>query len=196
MHHVTCDHVVLRSPLVLSYIPKLHFSFSAIMTSSLAPRFFRNLFNLQHVFTSNSRLFNVQPAVWSSSSAFLSIPEPHQGWRPRLQTAGLHTSSCRLLTKKSPQEALDGPRKWPAYNTIVLPPQTPMEPRRAAQCFHHRTQIRHSQLKLWYAAQMIRGLSIDDALNQLTFNSKKGESIFFPSRVEVSQPKSIDHLIA
>lgn len=86
--------------------------------------------------------------------------------------------------KRSDQFNLDGPNEdqplsrkfdWiEHYDYVKLPPQAPDEERRAAQCFHMRAQIRYSPDKMWYVAQMIRGLSIDEAIKQLSFNPKKG----------------------
>lgn len=37
-----------------------------------------------------------------------------------------------------------------------------------------RANIKYSPFKMWYVASMIRGMSIDEALKQLTFVNKKG----------------------
>lgn len=91
---------------------------------------------------------------------------------------GLHTTTSSLKSYKSsmktPGEAMDQPKKWNAYNKVLLPPQQPVETRRPAQVFHQRTQIRGSTLRMWYAASAIRGMSIDDALDYCTFSTKKG----------------------
>lgn len=87
----------------------------------------------------------------------------------------IHSSAVCPSKYKSVIETMEGPKKWLAYNDVVLPPQAPGEPRRAAQVFHMRTQIRYSDHHMWYCAHMIRGLSIDEALAQLSFNGQKGE---------------------
>lgn len=37
-----------------------------------------------------------------------------------------------------------------------------------------RTNIKYSPFKMWYVASMIRGMTIDEALKQLSFVNKKG----------------------
>ena len=89
---------------------------------------------------------------------------------------GFQTTSQSLgkSNSKSPGEAMDQPKKWTAYNKVLLPPQQPTESRRPAQVFHQRTMIRGSNLRMWYAAQAIRGMSIDDALDYCRFSNFKG----------------------
>jgi hypothetical protein len=40
-----------------------------------------------------------------------------------------------------------------------------------------RLHIKYSHKKLWYPAFLVRGLSIDEAIKQLSFNRLKGASI-------------------
>lgn len=37
-----------------------------------------------------------------------------------------------------------------------------------------RTNIKYSPFKMWYVASMIRGMSVDEAIKQLSFVNKKG----------------------
>lgn len=39
---------------------------------------------------------------------------------------------------------------------------------------HMKTNLKYSYKKMWYIAVLVRGLSIDDALNQLKFIHRKG----------------------
>lgn len=66
------------------------------------------------------------------------------------------------------------PRKWPKQNEIVYPIQKPDEPRRAAWVCHYRTNIKYSPKKMWYIACLVRGMSVDEAIKQLSFISRKG----------------------
>lgn len=59
------------------------------------------------------------------------------------------------------------------YNKVKLPPQKPDEPRRAAQAFHMRAQIRGNLDRAWYSANLIRGLTIDEAIKQLSQSKRK-----------------------
>merc|ERR1712142_879647 len=64
--------------------------------------------------------------------------------------------------------------QWDRYNKIVYPPTEPGEDVRPAEITHSRQNIKYSPLKLWYIACMIRGMSIDEALKQLSFYKRKG----------------------
>lgn len=67
-----------------------------------------------------------------------------------------------------------GPKKWPAYNEKIYPPQAPEEERRPAYVCHMRTNIKYSPWKMWYIACMVRGMTVDEAIKQLSFVLKKG----------------------
>uniref|UniRef100_A0A2K6FD23 Large ribosomal subunit protein uL22m n=1 Tax=Propithecus coquereli TaxID=379532 RepID=A0A2K6FD23_PROCO len=73
--------------------------------------------------------------------------------------------------------SLDISRKWEKKNKTVYPPQLPGEPRRPAEIYHCRRQIKYSKDKMWYLAKLIQGMSIDQALAQLEFSDKKGAKI-------------------
>ncbi|CAJ1063281.1 S ribosomal protein L22%2C mitochondrial [Xyrichtys novacula] len=81
------------------------------------------------------------------------------------QLSCLHTSSSLSSAK------------WEKKNRMMFPPQLPDEPRRPAEVYHCRRQIKYSKDKMWYLAKMIRGMSIDQAIAQLEFNDKKGAKI-------------------
>ncbi|KAM5170236.1 large ribosomal subunit protein uL22m isoform 2-T2 [Mantella aurantiaca] len=68
-------------------------------------------------------------------------------------------------------------RNWELKNRIVYPPQLPDEPRRPAEVYHCRRQIKYSPDKMWYLAKLIKGMSIDQAIAQLEFSDKKGAKI-------------------
>ncbi|XP_008546528.1 39S ribosomal protein L22, mitochondrial [Microplitis demolitor] len=90
--------------------------------------------------------------------------------RTKLLPAGFHTTArC-----KEQEEEKDGPRKWLEYNKVILPPQKPDEPRRPAFVCHMKTNIKYSPKTMWYIAVLVRGLSIDEAIRQLSFLCKKG----------------------
>ncbi|KAJ1128532.1 hypothetical protein NDU88_006910 [Pleurodeles waltl] len=88
-------------------------------------------------------------------------------------------ASCNVsqLSQFHTSSAVERSRNWEMKNRIVYPPQTPEEPRRPAEIFHCRKQIKYSKDKMWYLANMIRGMSIDQAIAQLEFNDKKGAKI-------------------
>ncbi|XP_020932366.1 39S ribosomal protein L22, mitochondrial isoform X4 [Sus scrofa] len=84
-------------------------------------------------------------------------------------------------------------RKWEKKNKIVYPPQLPGEPRRPAEIYHCRRQIKYSKDKMWYLAKLIRGMSIDQALAQLEFSDKKGAQIIKEVLLEAQDMAVRDH---
>ncbi|XP_068958616.1 large ribosomal subunit protein uL22m isoform X2 [Petaurus breviceps papuanus] len=89
--------------------------------------------------------------------------------------------------------SLDISRKWEKKNKIVYPPQLPGEPRRPAEIYHCRRQIKYSKDKMWYLAKLIRGMSIDQALAQMEFSDKKGAKIIKEVLLEAQDMAVRDH---
>ncbi|XP_053948723.1 39S ribosomal protein L22, mitochondrial [Anastrepha ludens] len=86
-------------------------------------------------------------------------------------TNSLHTSDA---LNANWNKANYGPRKWLQYNKVVHPPQKPDEEPRKAYVCHLRTNIKYSPDKMWYIASFVRGMSVDEAVKQLSFVLKKG----------------------
>merc|ERR1711988_20410 len=59
---------------------------------------------------------------------------------------------------------------WPNYSKRIHAPDGTFRP---AYVCHMRTKIKYSNDKMWYIASMIRGMTVDEALKQLKFNTKK-----------------------
>ncbi|XP_020506213.2 39S ribosomal protein L22, mitochondrial [Labrus bergylta] len=110
-----------------------------------------------------------------------------EGLRHRFLLLGPQRISC-LHTSAS----LDF-RSWDRRNLTVYPPQLPDEPRRPAEIFHSRRQIKYSKDKMWYLAKMIRGMSIDQAIAQLEFNDKKGAKIMKEVLLEAQEMAVKNH---
>ncbi|KAF6082144.1 mitochondrial ribosomal protein L22 [Phyllostomus discolor] len=89
--------------------------------------------------------------------------------------------------------SLDVSRRWEKKNKIVYPPQLPGEPRRPAEIYHCRRQIKYSKDKMWYLAKLIQGMSIDQALAQLEFSDKKGAQIIKEVLLEAQEMAVRDH---
>ncbi|CAG5134441.1 unnamed protein product, partial [Candidula unifasciata] len=66
------------------------------------------------------------------------------------------------------------PPNFLKHNEVVYPPTKPGEPERPAEVCHSRFQIKYSMKKLWFVAVMVRGMSIDEAIKQLSFYKRKG----------------------
>uniref|UniRef100_A0A8C6QCP1 Large ribosomal subunit protein uL22m n=1 Tax=Nannospalax galili TaxID=1026970 RepID=A0A8C6QCP1_NANGA len=89
--------------------------------------------------------------------------------------------------------ALEASKRWEKKNAVVYPPQLPGEPRRPAEIYHCRRQIKYSKDKMWYLAKLIRGMSIDQALAQLEFSDKKGAQVIKEVLLEAQDMAVRDH---
>ncbi|KAG5324135.1 RM22 protein, partial [Acromyrmex heyeri] len=91
----------------------------------------------------------------------------------RTPICNIHISAiCRtdLSKYKTPTRFLD-------YNKTVFPPQKPGEERRPAYVCHMKANIKYSPKKMWYIASFVRGMTVDEAVKQLSFMYKKGAEI-------------------
>ncbi|NXC12070.1 RM22 protein, partial [Corythaeola cristata] len=93
----------------------------------------------------------VRPERWLASSSLFPL-------------ACLHTST-----------SLQKIGKWEKKNRIVYPPQLPGEPRRPAEIYHCRREIKYSKDKMWYLAKLVSKKYF--ALAQLEFSDKKGAKV-------------------
>ncbi|CAL1675872.1 unnamed protein product [Lasius platythorax] len=90
-----------------------------------------------------------------------------------IPTCSFHLSAiCRtnLLKYRRPTHFLK-------YNRTVFPPQKPDEERRPAYICHMKANIKYSPKKMWYVAGFVRGMSVDEAVKQLSFLHMKGAQI-------------------
>ncbi|ESN99874.1 hypothetical protein HELRODRAFT_113615 [Helobdella robusta] len=108
---------------------------------------------------------------------------------PPVFTRWLHTSTTLEKSYKVHGE----PKIWLKYNDVVYPPLSPNEPHRPAEVVHQRSNIKYSQKKLWYIAHMIRGMSIDEAVKQLSFYERKGAAIVNEILLEAQELAVRDH---
>ncbi|CAB3224947.1 unnamed protein product [Arctia plantaginis] len=81
----------------------------------------------------------------------------------------IHTSSSTLAWSKS-----DAPKRFLRHNKVIYPPQSADETPRPAFVCHQKTNIKYSPDKLWYIASFVRGMTVDEAVKQLSFVNKKG----------------------
>nr|XP_044633682.1 39S ribosomal protein L22, mitochondrial isoform X3 [Equus asinus] len=70
-------------------------------------------------------------------------------------TLGLLSSHSVPQSQIHTSASLDISRKWEKKNKIVYPPQLPGEPRRPAEIYHCRRQIKYSKDKMWYLAKLV-----------------------------------------
>nr|CAD7460004.1 unnamed protein product [Timema tahoe] len=104
------------------------------------------------------------------STVLASIPD---SWSNLVALPAL----CKQVHMSSGLAAWSGhntPMRWPNYNKTIFPPQELTEERRLAYVCHMKTNIKYSPWKMWYIACLVRGLSVDEALKQLSFVLKKG----------------------
>lgn len=83
--------------------------------------------------------------------------------------------------------------KWESKNNRKYPPQKPGEPRRPAEMFYSKRNIKHSKRKMWYAATFVKGMMIDDALTQLKYVNKKAAKIVREALLEAQQEAVTNH---
>ncbi|KAL3879527.1 hypothetical protein ACJMK2_031821 [Sinanodonta woodiana] len=86
-----------------------------------------------------------------------------------------------------------GPQKWLKYNDIVYPPRKEGEPARPAEITHMRTNVKYSPDNMAFIATMIRGMSIDEALKQLSFHKRKGAQVISEVLLEAQEMAVRDH---
>uniref|UniRef100_A0AAG5CVR0 Large ribosomal subunit protein uL22m n=1 Tax=Anopheles atroparvus TaxID=41427 RepID=A0AAG5CVR0_ANOAO len=91
----------------------------------------------------------------------------------RVLAANLHTTAP---VAKNWNGNNTGPQRWLQYNKVIYPPQAPEEAPRPAFVCHQKTNIKYSPKKMWYVASFVRGMTVDEAVKQLSFIDKKGAS--------------------
>ena len=70
------------------------------------------------------------------------------------------------------------PYRWPKYNEVIREPvdvNAPTKPR--AVYYYYRDNVKYSPKKMWYICSFLRGLTIDEAIKQLSFITSKGAHI-------------------
>lgn len=70
------------------------------------------------------------------------------------------------------------PKRWPKRNEMIrepVPIDAATKPR--AVYYHYRDNVKYSPKKMWYICSFIRGLTVDEAIKQLTFITSKGAHI-------------------
>ncbi|XP_054001324.1 39S ribosomal protein L22, mitochondrial [Hylaeus anthracinus] len=104
-------------------------------------------------------------------------------------TFGLNNSNCSSNILKSlymvPSSNIHGSsalhveekKTFLQYNKVIYPPQKPGEERRPGYVCHVKKNIKYSPDKMWYVACLVRGMTVDEAVKQLSFLKKKGAAI-------------------
>nr|ABD36230.2 mitochondrial ribosomal protein L22 [Bombyx mori] len=104
------------------------------------------------------------------------------------QCNNFHTNSLHLAWTKA-----TAPKSFIQNNKKIYPPQQMDEPTRPALVCHQKTNIKYSPDKLGYVACLIRGMTVDEALKQLSLVNKKG-ALFVKEAVWEAQEMAIkDH---
>ncbi|XP_075212814.1 mitochondrial ribosomal protein L22 [Lycorma delicatula] len=120
----------------------------------------------------------------------LSLVKPAFSVLPELNRCLLHTSVAVL--QKGNAEFTE-PQKWPSYNDVIFPIQTPEEKRRPAYVCHMKNHIKYSPKKMWYIACLVRGMSVDEAVRQLEFVNKKGAVVVRETILEAQELAVKEH---
>ncbi|CAO1347818.1 unnamed protein product [Diamesa tonsa] len=86
-----------------------------------------------------------------------------------------------------------GARKFLEHNKTVFPPQAVGEEPRPAYVCHAKQNIKYSPFKMWYVASFVRGMSVDEAIKQLSFVLKKGAVDVKQTILEAQEMAVRDH---
>lgn len=99
--------------------------------------------------------------------------------RRSLQTTDAVYGRLTTFSRKDREQenAWPEPKEWPLKNAVIYPPQETEDHVRRAEYFHHRSNIKYSPKKMWYICCLIRGMTVDEAIKQLSFIPKKGAVI-------------------
>lgn len=101
------------------------------------------------------------------------------------------------LNEEQPEEPVDPNREkeyhWLSYNKKFFPIQSPEEERRPAYVCHMKANVKYSPKKMWYVACFVRGMSVDEAIKQLSFIHKKGATIAKETILEAQQLAVAEH---
>ncbi|KOC62734.1 39S ribosomal protein L22, mitochondrial [Habropoda laboriosa] len=89
----------------------------------------------------------------------------------------------------------DKDRNFLKYNEVIFPPQKPGEEKRPGYVCHAKKNIKYSPLNMWYIAGFIRGMTVDEAIKQLSFLKKKGAAIIKDVLLEAQNMAVQEHNI-
>ncbi|XP_071452520.1 large ribosomal subunit protein uL22m [Hetaerina americana] len=110
-------------------------------------------------------------------------------WKPTALSKNIlaYKDNRRDFHSSSPNCKQEKGKNWLNYNKQVWPPQSAEEERRPAFVCHVKSDIRYSQKKMWYVACLVRGMSVDEAVKQLSFLIKKGATAVKEAILEAQQ---------
>ncbi|XP_068987392.1 large ribosomal subunit protein uL22m [Bombus flavifrons] len=113
-----------------------------------------------------------------------------------------HNSNCLSSIQqrsynwfKDDEEEEESNRGFLKYNKVVFPPQKPGEEKRPGYVCHVKKNIKYSPLNMWYIACFVRGMSVDEAIKQLSFLKKKGAAIAKEAILEAQRMAVEEHNI-
>ncbi|XP_063852578.1 large ribosomal subunit protein uL22m-like isoform X2 [Scylla paramamosain] len=89
----------------------------------------------------------------------------------------------------------NGKMRWEYLNNKMYRPTPIGETERPAFVAHVKKNLKYSPDKMWYIACLVRGLKIDDAINQLKFVSQKGAQFAIDTLEEARQMAIRDHYV-
>lgn len=100
----------------------------------------------------------------------------------------LHTSSfnCAWARPKAPKRFIE-------HNNKIYPPQAIGEEQRPAFVCHQKINFKYSPDKLWYIASFVRGMTVDEAIKQLSFVNKKGALLVKEAILEAQELALKEH---
>uniref|UniRef100_A0A336MMY7 Large ribosomal subunit protein uL22m n=1 Tax=Culicoides sonorensis TaxID=179676 RepID=A0A336MMY7_CULSO len=130
-----------------------------------------------------SLLKKLGASIYQAKNEILLVGKPNLG----VISALFHTSSPDL------KNHITGPKRFLKYNKTFFPPQSPDEEPRKAYVCHVKENIRYSPKKMWYIASFVRGMSVDEAVKQLSFVLKRGASAVKETILEAQEMAVTKH---
>ncbi|KAI5641996.1 ribosomal protein l22p/L17e domain-containing protein [Phthorimaea operculella] len=103
-------------------------------------------------------------------------------------TSNFHTAAPTLAWSKATT-----PKRFLVHNKKIYPPQEIGEEPRPAFVCHQMTNIKYSPEKMWYIACLVRGMTVDEAVKQLSFVNKKGAGFVKDTILEAQELAVKEH---
>ncbi|KAG5678755.1 hypothetical protein PVAND_008400 [Polypedilum vanderplanki] len=103
------------------------------------------------------------------------------------QIGALFHTSTVVDAKNSNAGHSNKPKRFLRQNKKIFEPQLPDETPRPAFVCHQKENIRYSPKKMWYIAAFVRGMTVDEAVKQLSFQLKKGAAAVKETLLEAQE---------
>lgn len=103
----------------------------------------------------------------------------------------IHTTAT--LEKLANSHNRSSLKNWTENNKVIFEPQNADEEKRPAFICHQKLNIKYSPKKMYYVASFVRGMSVDEAIKELSFVLKKGASAVKETLLEAQEMAVKEH---